>query len=256
MRGWRIVTVILLAILIGLTCIQPAKAYTKVVGFNLAKAVVERLPPEWKEVFSTYYNLIDSSIAEVHDATRNASYNPVEDRGELISRALHRYSRFIEKLDEKNFAGASEELGAFIFFVTELANPVRLAENFSKKLVVKWEALTAKEVFEIVVGEAEDVDNVREYLRGLALEAMEYTDEALNAIETRELSKDLKSAIEGLLSRAATVSYTLVLKALGTHFSNMLPYAVAWIVGLLAVGILILNYKYVMKGVKKIKKKV
>ncbi len=255
MRAVRALALGVVLLILTLNAMPPAKAYTKAVGFNIARTVVENLPPEWREVFSTYYNLIDSSIAEVHDTYRNASYNPETDVGLLMVEALNHYSAFIKRLDEKRFPQATEELGRFVFFVTELANPVRVSKNFSKEMVVKWDSLVSKKIFKVSLGGAEEVSDVKESLRGLALEAAKYSDRALQAIREGEIDSEFKEVLEGLLSRAATVSYSLVLKALNTHFSNMLPYALAWITGSLAVGIALLNYRWVVRRVKKIRRR-
>jgi hypothetical protein len=222
---------------------------------NISSAVINKLPAEWNYILNSNSNIIQNSISDCRGRLGSVKYFVSNDSGVLLNMTVNSYLSLINYMGTNNYTGVARSYGLLVCYVSALADPLRLVGNTTKDLISTYEYFVNTESFTIIVGAAESVSDVRTYLKNFAMYSYGYFDVVykglVNIKPGLNVGSDVINATQILLNKAATVVYSLMIKAINDHRMRVLPIGIAWIVGGVVIGIIIVKREKIFQQLKR-----
>jgi hypothetical protein len=215
-------TLFIVFLLICFILVTPVYSYTVPVKRLIAEKIINELPYEWSYSINSYFGQISRGIQE-SKSVLELYFIPENNTGNLLEFAVNSYNSFIKKLDEGNINEANYELGKFISYVVDLSNPFRIGKDWNKTLALKFEALVlGSDVEKLKIDKNYKASKIEDELNKLALFAKSKIQE-LNIINVEKSQRDAnyEKVVKDLLQYAINLAYSLTLKAIEEHKSNI-----------------------------------
>jgi len=222
---------------------------------NISSAIINKLPAEWSYILNSNNDVIQNSISNCREKLGNAKYFVYNGSGVLLNMAVSSYSNLTSYMSENNYSGVARSYGLLVCYVSALADPLRLVDNTTKDLINTYEYFVNTEDFAISVGGAESISNVRDYLKDFANYSYGYFSVIyrglINIKPGLSVGSDVRNATQVLLNKAATVVYSLMIRAINDHRIKVIPVGIAWVVGGIVIGIIIVKREKIFQQLKK-----
>jgi len=215
-------TLFIVFLLICFILVTPVYSYTVPVKRLLAEKIINELPYEWSYSINSYLGEISRGIQE-SKGFLELYYIPENNTGNLLEFAVNSYNSFTKKLDEGSIKEANYELGKFISYVVDLSNPFRIGKDWNNTLALKFEALIlGSDVEKLKIDKNYIVGSIEDELVKLALFAKSKIKELnITNIEKSQRDSSYEKVVKDLLQYAINLAYSLTLKAIEKHKSNV-----------------------------------
>lgn len=248
----KILLILVMLALLQLILLDNAHALTY---NNISSAIINKLPTEWSYILNSNNDVIQNSISNCRERLGTAKYFVHNGSGTLLNMAVNSYLNLTSYMDANNYSGVARSYGLLICYVSALADPLRLADNTTKDLINTYEYFVNTEDFVITVGPVEGINDVRDYLKNFANYSYGYFnviyEGLINIKPGLSVGSDVKNATQVLLNKAATVVYSLMIKAINDHRIKVIPVGIGWILGGIVIGIIIVKREKIFQQLKR-----
>ncbi|MDT7865092.1 MAG: hypothetical protein RQ922_04330 [Thermoproteota archaeon] len=243
----KYVTLFIVFLLVCFILITPVHSYTVSVKKLIAEKIINELPYEWSYSINSYLGEISRGIQE-SKSVPELYFIPENNTGNLLEFAVNSYNSFVKKLDEGNIKEANYELGKFISYLVDLSNPFRIGKNWNNTLALKFEALVLiSDVEKLEIDKNYKAGNIKDESIKLALFAKSKIQELnVTNIEKSQRDSNYEKVVKDLLQYVINLAYSLTLKAIEEHKSNVSFVNLVYIL-VFAMVISVLVY-YINKG--------
>jgi len=218
----KYVTLFIVFLLVCFILITPVHSYTVSVKKLIAEKIINELPYEWSYSINSYLGEIFRGIQE-SKSVPELYFIPENNTGNLLEFAVNSYNSFVKKLDEGNIKEANYELGKFISYLVDLSNPFRIGKNWNNTLALKFEALVlSSDVEKLKIDKNYKAGNIKDEAIKLALFAKSKIQELnVTNIEKSQRDSNYEKVVKDLLQYVINLAYSLTLKAIEEHKSNV-----------------------------------
>jgi hypothetical protein len=218
----KYVTLFIVFLLVCFILITPVHSYTVSVKKLIAEKIINELPYEWSYSINSYLGEIFRGIQE-SKSVPELYFIPENNTGNLLEFAVNSYNSFVKKLDEGNIKEANYELGKFISYLVDLSNPFRIGKNWNNTLALKFEALVlSSDVEKLEIDKNYKAGNIKDEAIKLALFAKSKIQELnVTNIEKSQRDSNYEKVVKDLLQYVINLAYSLTLKAIEEHKSNV-----------------------------------
>ncbi|MEM3833678.1 MAG: hypothetical protein QW128_08880 [Thermoprotei archaeon] len=224
---------------------------------DVASSVINKLPPEWSYLLKEQNNIVQNSISDCRAKLGSMKYVVSNGSGQLVDLAVNAYNNITSYMHRNNYTSLAKSYGLLVCYVTALVNPLRLSGNTTRDLIDSYEYFVDHESFSVVVGSADSVTDVRDYLKNLAAYSYNYFNviysSMINVTPGSNLGFSVYNVTQVLINKAATAVYSLMIKAINDHRVEVLPLGIAWIAVGIIVGIIIVKRESIFQIIRKSK---
>lgn len=222
---------------------------------NIASSVINKLPSEWSYILTQQNDVIQNSISNCRSKLGSVKYIVSNDSGQLINLAVNAYNNITSYMNKNNYTGVAINYGLLVCYVSALTDPLRLMSNTTRDLINSYEYFVDHESFNIIIGSADSVTDVKEYLRSVALFSYNYSNiiykNLVNVAPGVSLGSSVHDVTQVLINKAATAVYSLMIKAINEHRVKVIPLGIAWIAVGIVIGIVIVKREKIFQIVKR-----
>ncbi len=252
MRKWLVITIMLISLQLILLNVTETNALTY---NNIASIVSNKLPVEWSYVLNSYNDVIQSSISNCRSKLGSAKYLINNDSGTLLNSAVSSYLNLTSYMNMNNYTGVARSYGLLVCYVSALADPLRLVSNTTKDLINTYEYFVNNGDFIIVISSADSITDVRDYLKNFTMYSYNYFSVIYKKLISVSPGSNIEPIVHNvtqiLLNRAATVIYSLMIKAINDHRIKVIPIGIAWIAVGIVIGIIIVKREKIFHQIRK-----
>ncbi len=224
---------------------------------DVALSVINKLPLEWSYVLKEQNEVVQNSISNCRAKLGSMKYIVSNGSGQLIDLTVSIYNNITSYMDKNDYTNVAKSYGLLVCYVTALADPLRLSGNTTRDLIDSYEYFVNHESFSIVIESADSITDVKDYLKNLAVYSYNYFNviykSMVNVTHGSNLGSSVHNVTQVLINKAATATYSLMIKAINDHRIKVLPLGVAWIAVGIVIGIIIMKRENVFRIIKKSK---